>query len=82
METPDSLANETTTLRPFCRTLVNAGFIRVIIDDVATRTRADSQFLGREAAFYFGAAVFLTMFASANLDSRMLWKIHTVQKTS
>lgn len=35
-----------------------------------------------EAAFYFGAAVFLTMFASANLDSRMLWKIHTVQKTS
>lgn len=29
-----------------------------------------------EAAFYFGAAVFLTMFASANLDSRMLWKIH------
>ncbi|HHW7507732.1 TPA: PqiA/YebS family transporter subunit [Mannheimia haemolytica] len=29
-----------------------------------------------EAAFYFGAAVFLTMFASANLDARMLWKIH------
>lgn len=29
-----------------------------------------------EAAFYFGASVFLTMFASANLDARMLWRIH------
>lgn len=29
-----------------------------------------------EAAFYFGAAVFLTMIASANLDARMLWRIH------
>lgn len=32
-----------------------------------------------EAAFYFGASVFLTMFASANLDSKMLWKIHYQQ---
>lgn len=29
-----------------------------------------------EAAFFFGAAVFLTMFASSNLDARMLWRIH------
>lgn len=29
-----------------------------------------------EAAFYFGASVFLTMFASTNLDARMLWRIH------
>ena len=29
-----------------------------------------------EAAFYFGAAVFLTMIASSNLDSKMLWAIH------
>ncbi|QLB14070.1 hypothetical protein A6B39_00700 [Mannheimia granulomatis] len=29
-----------------------------------------------DAAFYFGASVFLTMFASANLDARMLWNIH------
>lgn len=29
-----------------------------------------------EAAFYFGASVFLTMFASANLDAKMLWRIH------
>lgn len=29
-----------------------------------------------EAAFYFGAAVFLTMIASSNLDARMLWRIH------
>lgn len=29
-----------------------------------------------DAAFYFGAAVFLTMVASANLDARMLWRIH------
>lgn len=29
-----------------------------------------------DAAFYFGAAVFLTMIASANLDARMLWRIH------
>jgi paraquat-inducible protein A len=28
------------------------------------------------AAFYFGAAVFLTMISSANLDARMLWRIH------
>lgn len=29
-----------------------------------------------DGAFYFGAAVFLTMIASANLDSRLLWRIH------
>ncbi|MDH2924563.1 paraquat-inducible protein A [Nicoletella semolina] len=29
-----------------------------------------------DAAFYFGAAVFLTMIASTNLDAKMLWKIH------
>ena len=29
-----------------------------------------------EAAFYFGAAVFLTMISSSNLDARMLWRIH------
>ena len=28
------------------------------------------------AAFFFGAAVFLTMIASANLDAKMLWQIH------
>lgn len=33
-----------------------------------------------EAAFYFGASVFLTMIASANLDSRMLWRIHRINK--
>lgn len=32
-----------------------------------------------DAAFYFGSAVFLTMIASANLDSRMLWEIHREQ---
>lgn len=31
------------------------------------------------AAFYFGAAVFLTMISSANLDARMLWRIHYKQ---
>ncbi|OAQ14327.1 paraquat-inducible protein A [Bibersteinia trehalosi] len=29
-----------------------------------------------EAAFYFGAAVFLTMISSSYLDARMLWRIH------
>lgn len=29
-----------------------------------------------DAAFFFGSAVFLTMIASANLDARMLWRIH------
>lgn len=29
-----------------------------------------------EAAFYFGAAVFLTMISSNNIDARMLWRIH------
>lgn len=29
-----------------------------------------------DAAFYFGAAVFLTMIASSYLDARMLWRIH------
>lgn len=29
-----------------------------------------------DAAFFFGAAVFLTMIASSQLDSRMLWRIH------
>lgn len=29
-----------------------------------------------EAAFYFGAAVFLTMISSSNIDARMLWRIH------
>ena len=29
-----------------------------------------------DAAFFFGAAVFLTMIASANLDAKMLWRIH------
>lgn len=29
-----------------------------------------------DAAFYFGAAVFLTMISSSNLDARMLWRIH------
>ncbi|AKO45106.1 paraquat-inducible protein A [[Haemophilus] ducreyi] len=29
-----------------------------------------------DAAFFFGGAVFLTMIASANLDARMLWRIH------
>ncbi|QIW15070.1 hypothetical protein A4G20_01150 [Pasteurellaceae bacterium RH1A] len=29
-----------------------------------------------EAAFYFGAAVFLTMISSSNLDAKMLWQIH------
>lgn len=29
-----------------------------------------------DAAFYFGAAVFLTMISSANLDAKMLWNIH------
>ncbi|WGE91183.1 paraquat-inducible protein A [Actinobacillus genomosp. 1] len=29
-----------------------------------------------DAAFFFGAAVFLTMIASSNLDARMLWRIH------
>lgn len=31
------------------------------------------------AAFYFGAAVFLTMISSANLDAKMLWRIHQKQ---
>lgn len=29
-----------------------------------------------DAAFYFGAAVFLTMISSSNLDAKMLWRIH------
>ncbi|QGM80116.1 paraquat-inducible protein A [Otariodibacter oris] len=29
-----------------------------------------------DAAFYFGAAVFLTMISSSNLDAKMLWDIH------
>lgn len=29
-----------------------------------------------DAAFYFGAAVFLTMISSSNIDARMLWRIH------
>lgn len=29
-----------------------------------------------DAAFYFGASVFLTMIASSSLDARMLWRIH------
>lgn len=29
-----------------------------------------------DAAFYFGAAVFLTMISSSYLDARMLWQIH------
>ncbi|KMK50425.1 membrane protein [[Actinobacillus] muris] len=29
-----------------------------------------------EAAFYFGAAVFLTMISSSYLDARMLWRLH------
>lgn len=33
-----------------------------------------------EAAFYFGAAVFLTMISSSNLDARMLWRIHRENK--
>lgn len=33
-----------------------------------------------EAAFYFGAAVFLTMISSANLDAKMLWEIHRQHK--
>lgn len=33
-----------------------------------------------DAAFYFGAAVFLTMIASSYLDSRMLWRIHREQR--
>lgn len=35
-----------------------------------------------DAAFYFGAAVFLTMISSANLDARMLWRIHRETETS
>lgn len=35
-----------------------------------------------EAAFYFGAAVFLTMISSANLDARMLWRIHHAHNTA
>lgn len=35
-----------------------------------------------EAAFYFGAAVFLTMISSSNLDARMLWRIHREHRTS
>lgn len=34
-----------------------------------------------EAAFYFGAAVFLTMIASNNLDAKMLWDIHRQHRT-
>lgn len=33
-----------------------------------------------DAAFYFGAAVFLTMISSSNLDARMLWRIHYQHK--
>ncbi|AUI66557.1 MULTISPECIES: paraquat-inducible protein A [Glaesserella] len=33
-----------------------------------------------EAAFYFGAAVFLTMISSSNIDARMLWRIHREHK--
>lgn len=29
-----------------------------------------------DAAFFFGAAVFLTMIASSQIDARMLWRIH------
>lgn len=32
------------------------------------------------AAFFFGAAVFLTMISSSNLDARMLWRIHREHK--
>ncbi len=35
-----------------------------------------------EAAFYFGAAVFLTMIASMNFDARLLWRIHYEQKNA
>ncbi|MDP8079401.1 paraquat-inducible protein A [Phocoenobacter skyensis] len=34
------------------------------------------------AAVFFGAAVFLTMVSSSNLDARMLWKIHQDKKSS
>lgn len=33
-----------------------------------------------DAAFYFGAAVFLTMISSSSLDARMLWRIHREHK--
>lgn len=35
-----------------------------------------------EAAFYFGAAVFLTMISSSYLDARMLWRIHRQHHTT
>ncbi|MDG6241262.1 paraquat-inducible protein A [Glaesserella parasuis] len=35
-----------------------------------------------EAAFYFGAAVFLTMISSSNIDTRMLWRIHREHNTT
>ncbi|MCT8548595.1 paraquat-inducible protein A [Glaesserella parasuis] len=35
-----------------------------------------------EAAFYFGAAVFLTMISSSNIDARMLWRIHREHNTT
>ena len=71
------MANAAITYHSLCRTLVNAGSFCVSLDDAALVTRGQIiNFTVGPAAFYFGAAVFLTMISTSQFDSRLIWKIY------
>ena len=53
-------------------------FVLALMMSLVTRGQIISFSVG-PAAFYFGASVFLTMIATTNFDSRLLWKIYDKQ---
>ena len=53
-------------------------FVLALMMSLVTRGQIISFSVG-PAAFYFGASVFLTMIATTNFDSRLLWKIYDRQ---
>lgn len=70
------MANAAITYHSLCRTLVNAGsFVLALMMSLVTRGQIINFTVG-PAAFYFGAAVFLTMISTSQFDSRLIWKIY------
>ncbi|MDG2956911.1 paraquat-inducible protein A [Bisgaard Taxon 10/6] len=55
-------------------------FVLALMMSLVTRGQIISFSVG-PAAFYFGASVFLTMIATTNFDSRLLWKIYEKQES-
>ena len=50
-------------------------FVLALMMSLVTRGQIINSTVG-PAAFYFGAAVFLTMISTSQFDSRLIWKIY------